>query len=143
MRSLLIGSPLLSSIRKGASPLSQAASLFNTMHKAFPVLSEIAPRALAEAMRQAYVWDVTVIEFPYQATSVVFLAKTTFSTMDGKGQKRLVIEYSLCLGSQLSQVASASKGHKTIGAARLYRVWTAPQIMQLGMSPRPELAYAG
>lgn len=142
MRSLSIGSPLLSIIRQGASRLSPGDSTFFTMVPELCVLNAIAPRAFREAMTHQCVLDVTVSEFPYQGTSVVFRVRTTFLILDGKGREHQLIEYSLALGSQLSPIqycCRAGKGY----AERLYRVWTLPRIMQPALKRKPEPLSAG
>lgn len=131
MKSLLIGSPLLSSIRKGGYLSSQVGLSFNTMLQEYHVLKEISPRALQEAMTAVSVLDVTVIVYSYRATSVVFLAKTTFTITTGNLQRKQLIEYSLILGSQFLRLQQVSKATTTTKGAQLCHVWTSPVIMDV------------
>ena len=139
-----IGSPLLNIIRKGAYQLSPAGYSLNTTHPAFQSLSEIAARGLLEALKHPSFSAVTVLEFPYQATSDGSLVKTTFSILAGEKLKTHVIDWSRVQDFQLLQLRSEVESFKTLkDGGRLYRVWTSPRILQLATNRKPGLSFGG
>jgi hypothetical protein len=131
MRSLSIGSPLLSSIRKVASRSSRGASSFITTLPVYPVLREIAPRACPAALQRAFVLGVMVSVWRYPVTLAGSVARTIFLISDWPGHSQELIEFWPITDFQLSQI---EVHHFPVvrGQERLYRVWTSPQILQLG-----------
>lgn len=148
-RSSLIGSPLLNIIRTGVYPSSQGVSPSTIPPTVRQFLNATSPRALTEAMTQAFVLDVMVSVFPSVATRGGFLAKTTFLTSDYKGRSRLVTEYWWSLASHHSQLQlltgqrlAPSRFH-TPGGAASYRVWTLPGITKQARKVQPALSSDG
>ena len=144
-----IGSPLLSIIRGAGSPSSRGASLSIIPQKAFLFLNVISPRAYREALTRPSVLAVTVSVFLSVATRAGFLAKTTYSITDSKGQSKPVTEFCWLLASHLStleqltgQRVDRSKVHQP-GEAQLFRVWMSHEITGRGRKLMPELSYGG
>lgn len=144
-----IGSPLLSIIRGVDFPFSQGASLSTIPPKVSQFLNAISPRAYREASILPFVSAVTVSAFLLVETRAGFLAKTTYSITDSKGQYRPVIEYCWLLASHLSaleqltgQRVDRSRVHQT-GEVQLFRVWTSPEITGRGRKLMPELSSVG
>lgn len=148
-RSSLIGSPLLNIIRTAACRSLQAGSPSTIPQTVRQFLNATSPRALTEAMRQAFVLDVMVSVFPSVATRGGFLAKTTFLTTDYKGRSTLVTEYWWSLASHHSQLQlltgqrlAHSRFH-TPGGVASYRVWTSPGITKQARKVQPALSSDG
>lgn len=142
MRSSSIGSPLLNAMREGEFRSYQADCWCITTSKAFPVLKEIAPRALLEAMTRASVFQATVSVFLSPATSGGFLVKTTFLTSGGLGQSKELTEYFWAQDCHLSQIRSLCRPVAK-SLVQLYRVWTLPAIMKLGARVKQEPSFDG
>lgn len=148
-RSSSIGSPLLNIIRTGVFLSSQEASPSTIPPKEFLFLNETSPRALREAMTHQSVSAVTVSVYPSLATRAGYLARTTFSTTDSKGQSRAVTEYWWSLAyhhSRLAELCGQRVRPEMFHHPRealSFRVWTLPGIIPQGRKVRPVLLSAG
>lgn len=142
MGSSLIGSPLLSTIRTAGYRSSLAGFWFNTTHPVWPALSAIAPRACRGALGLPSVWGVTVLEYPFRATSVVSVVKTTFLTVRGDRLLPALIEFSHSLPSLLLPLLQFCQPEPS-GVGLFYRVWTLPAIMQPGRNRKRERSFDG
>lgn len=100
-RSLSIGSPLLSTIRKGDYRFSSMESKRSLTLQEIAVMSELSPRAWREVMTQPCAFAATVSLSPLAGIPVGFLAQTTFSILTSPERFEQLIEFSQVLASQL------------------------------------------
>lgn len=141
-RSLLIGSPLLNSIREGASRSLPGVLPCSMTAAATRVMKELAPRVFQDHSSRLYGSDVTVRVFTSPETSAGFLVKTTCSTTDGPAQLRQLIEFCFKSASQLSALLVGFP--KTVtGLAADYRVWISPLTFARGQTDKREPSSVG
>jgi len=104
MQSSSIGSPLLSTIRKGAYRFSSMASKRPLTLPEIAALSVLSPRVWQEVMTQPSAFDAMASVYPLAAIQAAFLVKITFSILDGSTRGRQLIEFSHLLASQVFEV---------------------------------------
>lgn len=102
-----IGSPLLSSIRRGDYPSFSMESTRPLTHSEIAGLNELSPRALPAVLTQPSGFVVMVSAFPLAATWAGFLVRTTYSIWDGEKLSKNATEYCKLLASQLLAVEKA------------------------------------
>ncbi|PTQ76483.1 hypothetical protein C8R26_11776 [Nitrosomonas oligotropha] len=108
------------------------------------VLKEFAPRGFLEAMKQGLLSSPTVVIYHSVETWAGFVAKTTFTTQDGYGRSRNVIEFCYLEAYQLSMPEKlAMQLVKQTSRAREYRVSTLPLTLLRVRNLKPELSFDG
>lgn len=142
MRSLSIGSPLLSTIQREASRSSLGGSPSGMTRAETRVLSALAPRVWSGHSTQLAGSSVTVIVFSSPVTSGDLVVKTTCSTTDGEGRPRQLIEFSQAPDSLLSRLLDGCRMERK-GAARLFHVSTSRPITAPGRSLRQGPSFVG
>ncbi len=141
-RSSLIGSPLLNSIRKAASPSSQVGWSSTMTPQVLQYLSETSPLAFREATKRASLLAATVFVSHSVETPGGFLARTTFSIMESPGRLRRVIEYWLASRSHLLHLLDfPNLVLNDVDAS--FHVSTSPVTMQQVVRELPALLFAG
>jgi len=131
MRSSSIGSPLLSTIRKGDYLFSSTAYRRHLTLPEIAALSVLSPRGWSEVMTQACAFDATVSAFPLSAIQAVFLVRTTFLISDGSTHGRKLTEFSRLLASQLFEIERAlSRNLANKRRVPVLAVSTLPATMQ-------------
>lgn len=142
MRSLSIGSPLLSTIRKAGCLSSSGGSMFGMTPQETRVLSELAPRVWSGHSTQLAGCSVTVTVFTCPVTSGDLVVKTTCLTTDGQGRQQQLIEFSRASASRLSQLLSGLPMERKNGA-QLYRVSTSQPTTAQALRPKRALSFDG
>lgn len=132
------GSPSGNVMRAEPAPFSWEVVSRGSMPQVVKALREIAPRAWREAMKPPLRFAVTVRLCGQAETSGVMVAKTTFSTLDSKGQwKSPMVEFYGLLGCRASQILQAFP-MEWKGRALPYREWTLLAISRSGTCIMPE-----
>ena len=139
---LLIGSPLLNSIRKAAGPSYREASSSTMTPPALRFLSETSRLAFREASKRGSLLDAMVFASLSVATQGGYLARTTFLTMESPGRSRRVTEYWKASDCHLSQLLELMPTEWN-GAELSSRVSTLPETMRPVLRERPALLFHG
>ena len=145
MKSSSIGSPFLNYIQtRNRSQSTQAESTLTMTQRGMLVLKEFAPRGFLEATKQGLLSSPTVVIYHSVETWAGFVAKTIFSTQDGHGRLKNVIEFCYLEAYQLSMPEKLGMQlAKATHQAREYRVSTLPLTLQQVRNRKPEPSFDG
>lgn len=145
MKSLSIGSPFLNYIQtRNRSQSTPAESMLTMTQKGMLVLKEFAPRGFLEATKQGLLSSPTVVIYHSVETWAGFVAKTTFSTQDGLGRLRNVIEFCYLEAYQLSMPEKLGMQLvKQTSQAREYRVSILPLTLRRVQNLKPAPSFDG
>src|SRR3569623_567667 len=139
---LLIGSPLLNSIRKAACPSYREASSSTMTPAVRQFLSETSQLAFKEATRRGSLLDATVFVSLSAETPDGYLARTTFLIMESPGRSRRVIEYWTASASRLFQLHESCPMEWN-GVELWCHASTLPETMRPVLRERPALLFNG
>lgn len=139
MKSSSIGSPFLNYIQtQNRSQSTPGESTLTMTQKGMLVLKEFAPRGFQEALKQGLRSNPMVVIYHSVETWAGFVAKTTFSTQDGRGQLKNVTEFCYLEPYQLSMPEKLGMQLvKQTNQAREYRVSTLPLTLQQVRNRKP------
>ena len=145
MKSLSIGSPFLNYIQtRNRSQSTPAESMSTMTQRGMHVLKEFAPRGFQEAMKQGLLSNPTVDIYHSVETWAGFVAKTTFSTRDGLGRSKNVIEFCYLEAYQLFMPEKLGMQLvKQNSRVREYRVSTLPLTLQRVRNLKPVTLFDG
>lgn len=144
MRSLSIGSPLLSTIRKGDYHFSLMASKLPLTLPEIAALSVLSPRGWKEVTTQPCAFVAMVSVCPLAAIPAGFLIRTTFSIWDGKRLSPLLTEFLHLLASQLFEVEQLlNKSMVTKRRGPVSAVSTLPATMQRDRTGKRGRSFGG
>lgn len=142
-RSLSIGSPLLSTIRRGASR-SSCEDLPQTMTPAAIVaLRELSPRLYPVLSPRLFLSDVTVRLFICPETSGGMVARTTYLIWTGKAPLQKLTEFLRHPDCRCFQLLVGFPMKKAGGLAQDFTVWTSPATFPRDQKQLPDKSLIG